>query len=958
VDDYGLRYLMVHLYAVRNDVSHRPELYQLICQPFMQQKRLRCGSHQPFAADVALAIEAASAEEPPNILELVRGSLLNATLGSLATLIDPEVLGVLARVDQVANAQGHAALIHDVAKRSQAYSFIGEALLERNQRHEAKEPLLQALSAAEAIRDERQQAQAVSRVMQALARAGEVGRALAAVQAIEHESYKARALRELAQTLVAIGEQGEAVTVVNHMLAELPKQRLTIDQRLSAELRGSPDWRPSQEFLLLRRKRLAIKDALGKAYRLRELAKALALTGQRTESIQMVSQALAVVEEIAEQEVTISESELIADALSEVALVLAQAGEKGQATVVAEQALIAANAIARWNHLRKEDVQCKVAEVMVQTGDQAGLKRVLSALVAFERKDTFYELSWVAEVMAQAGDKADAREVIHQAFAAVKALEVEPVKAEALGRVAQVLATVGESEGLSQVLAAVEPIKDLPSKTSVLSSVAQVLAHMGETGKAADIAKQAFATAMKIETQWQQADALGRVAEALALAGEFDKALATVAQSGAQANRARMLGRVAQALVERGEYEKAAEVANQSVASAETIGNVGAIARALSRVAQVLAMVGKKDHAAEIANRALAVAETIEGEPERRAALGTVAQALALSGEFEKALTTLTAVAVKDKMQPAYMLSGVATALALAGAKGQAAAVARQALASAVEMRDRDSRDYDLKEAVQALALAGEWDQALEATKKVETSWLREYALVEVVQILAQAGQYKMALEAVTNVSGTTRADVRSRLSLALAQVGETGEAVELANQAVVSATDGRLEVDTEVRVLSRAAQTLALAGDMDRAVSIANCALAAVTKVRQEWIKAIALSGVTQAFVLAGEKSRAAHAAKQALSAAIVIEKNIPANRQEEAVNSVAEALTVAGQHEYVIGAYGPEFRLASTMGRERVFEMLRDAARLIAAIDQGRTLWDLYNTVMAVESWWTTSS
>ena len=45
VDDYGLRHLTDHLYALRHLAAYRQEFQRVICKPFMQAKRIREGSH-------------------------------------------------------------------------------------------------------------------------------------------------------------------------------------------------------------------------------------------------------------------------------------------------------------------------------------------------------------------------------------------------------------------------------------------------------------------------------------------------------------------------------------------------------------------------------------------------------------------------------------------------------------------------------------------------------------------------------------------------------------------------------------------------------------------------------------------------------------------------------------------------------------------------------------------------
>ena len=109
------QYALTHYAGHLKEEENKKALYDLINREWMEAK-LRCfGSHQPFAADVDIAIQVASLETPLNIVQLIRNCLIFAVLGSLATNVPPVVLGVLARCGQTGTALGHAAMISDSA---------------------------------------------------------------------------------------------------------------------------------------------------------------------------------------------------------------------------------------------------------------------------------------------------------------------------------------------------------------------------------------------------------------------------------------------------------------------------------------------------------------------------------------------------------------------------------------------------------------------------------------------------------------------------------------------------------------------------------------------------------------------------------------------------------------------------------------------------------------------------
>ena len=72
------------------------------------------------------------------------------------------------------------------------------------------------------------------------------------------------------------------------------------------------------------------------------------------------------------------------------------------------------------------------------------------------------------------------------------------------------------------------------------------------------------------------------------------------------------------------------------------------------------------------------------------------------------------------------------------------------------------------------------------------------------------------------------------------------------------------------------------------------------------------------------------------------------------EALGTVAEALARAGQAERALLALRAAFAMARSAGRDSVFDVLGSGAVMLAAIDQGLTLWRVYGAMEDVESWW----
>ena len=73
-------------------------------------------------------------------------------------------------------------------------------------------------------------------------------------------------------------------------------------------------------------------------------------------------------------------------------------------------------------------------------------------------------------------------------------------------------------------------------------------------------------------------------------------------------------------------------------------------------------------------------------------------------------------------------------------------------------------------------------------------------------------------------------------------------------------------------------------------------------------------------------------------------------------ALSSISQALTYIGQQEQALDVLQTAFTTARLAGRKYVFGVLERGAATLKAIDQGLTLWRVYEAVLEVDSWWKT--
>ena len=609
-DDYGIFHLVAHLYALRENLVYRQELYALICVPFMREKEARTLSHRAFAEDLTLALEVARAEEPRNLSQVVRQGLIYATLGDLATHVPPETLGGLAQMGQSDKARGMAALIQDAWKQCQAYQLIAEALLARGETAAAREVLAQVVTTASRL-DEVSKPLPLHAAAQALARAGDTDglrRVLALAQAMQEEFWREVTLRDLAQVIAGMGDLDWALSVAGTISNEQFKT-----QALSGIAR--------------------VRDE--------EAGKAIALGyADRSEAQADGSDdAAALVKRVVSSPERITPGHEQASALGRMAHALAQVGAKERAGRLANQAVeIAATLEDEWFRARAlENTTPALAEI----GDEAGLSRFLAAVETFTRADYQVEvLTSLAEDLAKAGDKEEATVLVQHSLDLARAVAPEWARSRSLAKVARVLGQTGENSNALQIarqaLSVLEAVSGEGTKAEVLQTVMSVLAEMGD--EAGVNLGMAIATAMGDERA--RVDALCAVATAFFALGRKDEAaeVASLALAAAEgigdtveraAEKAGALNTVALALAEMDDFHHALLVAERipSPFPFERDHALRGIVRALARARDV--------------DRAQVVAATIGSDYLKATALAGTVDTLAQVGRVEEACCLL-----------------------------------------------------------------------------------------------------------------------------------------------------------------------------------------------------------------------------------------------------------------------------------------------------------------------------
>ncbi|MGB3692151.1 MAG: hypothetical protein WA999_05460, partial [Spirulinaceae cyanobacterium] len=424
------------------------------------------------------------------------------------------------------------------------------------------------------------------------------------------------------------------------------------------------------------------------------------------------------------------------------------------------------------------------------SGALVGKGEFEQALRVLSRKETDQAQStMLQELMAVEAAKVGKFDL---ALQAANSMETGSSKAYALEEVAFYLAKAGEVERALQVLASLPEEEQKPVRG--LGAVVSSLAEAGEVERALQIARS-------VADKQDQAVLLAQT-------GALEEALQLIKTLTAS-QQMKTLDQMAWALAHMGKFEQALELA-QSLPRGSFQG------RTFSNISTTLANAGKFEQALEIAELiqtdytqedadAEVVAEEMNTPNYRSGALFNIANALTEAGKLEQALQIAQSVQIEDGQFISYQQQSitetVAKELAIAGDFDKA-----------LEVASVTETSYDETLVAIELAKAGKLKQATEIAASLEDEYYKVDILREVAAQLTKAGKLNEAKEIAQSVEDEQyQSLILIRIVQALADLGKVEEALQLAQQA----PEGR-----RIYVIGGVAETVALT-DFERAIDI-----------------------------------------------------------------------------------------------------------------------------------------
>ncbi len=616
VDEYGLRHLAKHLYAL--PATGTEQLYGLICRPYMREKYRRTLSHRAFAEDVALMIRVAERNQSPNVAQLVRGCLLYSSLGFVASKVTPETLGLLARLGNDDAARDYAALIQDRWQQCQAYLEIGEVLQSQQRQEAALEVAEQAAAVASGISDDSLRSEALAQVAVSLAQAGGHQRATQLVTTIATERLGAGARVALVSALVATRQVSRALS-----LAEPLKYNNRIEA-LTNIIRGLVE---AEDLPEARRVRNMIEREPEGYFGADEVVEALAAREQFDDAIREIG--------------LIRDRPMCDRSLARLALAISRAGDHERALATAATIADPHIAMSALGFIAETEADAgnlgsipKIVEIMVPEKARAldiADQTVRSAATIGSPDQAFVHLA-VADVMSTLDRPADALTSVEKAMAAARRINDYEAAAEIWGECAELFADLGQEKraikAARQALRAARRISESSVRSDQLLSVAQAMSSAG-------LADEGFALMIQLRdeaaTSEDASDSIRILANVAAALPQFEKSgraitvineiYALVARSEGS-GRENGLAKIASTWLQVGERGRAAQIVTELLSTIRAAPNSFPQTQLFAQLADLKSRFGEQAEAARILYEAGQLAAELSDHSSRAMVLG------------------------------------------------------------------------------------------------------------------------------------------------------------------------------------------------------------------------------------------------------------------------------------------------------------------------------------------------
>jgi tetratricopeptide (TPR) repeat protein len=590
-------YLLAGYFRQLEDLGDLPRMTALARDMARHDRMLDLtGGDAAALAETRTALDRIAASDDPDLSSALALACHRDRLAERNAHIPIGLPAVWALIGQLPHAEALARSIIDPYRQANALTQMTAALARAGRVQQAEAVAAHAETTARSITDLNWQSNALTQVTEALTLSGQYQHAHAVARSITDPSSQASALIQVARALAQAGQHQQAEAVASQ--AETTARSLALPNwqghalvKVTEALTLAGQYQHAEAVFC------SITDPYSHLEALGNVVGAFISVGQQERAEAVAAQAEAVARSI---------TYLQAEALAQVAGALSQTGQYQHAEDIARSITdpySQANALAH------------VAGAFIRIGQYQHAEAVACSITYQNQHAN--ALTQIAGALAQAGQ-------YQHAEAVARSITDPNQHANALTQIAGALAQAGQYQHAEAVA---RSITDPNQHANALTQIAGALAQAGQYQHAEAVAVQAETIARSITSPYWQAEALAQIAEALSQAGQYQLAEA-VARSITDPNQqARVLAQVAGALPWTERYGE-----TEVVPSAD--------AKALLEVEMALFRMDQREHAgaaAALAHSAETAARSMTDPYWQARTLVRVAEAMYKVGEIRSA---------------------------------------------------------------------------------------------------------------------------------------------------------------------------------------------------------------------------------------------------------------------------------------------------------------------------------
>ena len=943
LDDYGLAHLFSHLYSLRETRKYRQEIYALICQSFMRLKLERTQSPDSFVQDVSIAIEVASSEEPPNLVQLARLSLIEATLVAITENVPVEVLGALAYLGEIKRAKGYTALLPGRMRQFQASCLIADALLSKGMKRDALDELEKARTVLDEVADEELQRSAQGILMKAMVSAGaEFDQIMGNIKAFGEPWNQVKTLNTIAELYASQGSPKLAATAAKEALFFSKNIQPAFDLRRIDSIHAREEsWshltttfsvtgtKTERTFDWERAEALyEISLVFAKIGDYDEALKILATIGNKASNASFVNFWEDAYPEVLGQWYRVR-------ALGAIAVLLIQHDQKDLGKQVAQEAFVTANRI-------KKILSSKVSRWGTGTGDPRwSLRDEIPGFGGWGAEDNttvwpmFDALSIAAVALAEAGDTTRSHKTVTELEASLMGFNTMSVK---------IAGTRIEWSLIDTLLTVSRAFLTLEDLESAKRNALLVFRNIKDGGK--------FIEA-------EQAQNLIRLVPLLDMLKINEKTIIEMVIEVVNANKTegkRMyeLLEITKSLYEHGYESLGSQLLIQTSEAAQRVRNKRLQLEMKGKIAILLATNNQSSEASRLVDEVMADVNLRE-ESMKYTEMCRIAQGMAGAGMLEEALDVVKQVKKVSRrfstsLDRIKIHSLIAQSLVKLNRHQEAAELADDTLKVAERLKIYWQKAEALSAVIPAFATLGAKaqgrkiaTQALKAAKRLKGQQKVE-ALRKVISGMVSTGDFVRA-KSIPDLM-TSKKD-KVTLSMILVHELLSAGMTELSQNVTLNALDlakGISKPADRLLALSHISAELAATGLLTESRETFDSIIAKVRRVSNEQVRFNSIGHLSISLAYTGD-----------VSGSLSLAESIQDERMRSwTLSEISTILARSGKQKESLEVFASTFTANRHATRENVFGLIGSHSFFLADLDQGQTLWQIYQAVQDTEGWW----